>query len=667
MHMDKIAEVAVNLPLKNAYHYRIPHNLKSQLKIGMRVWINFGRRNIIGYVTNIISKTDIANIKPVLSIIDIEPLITAEMIKLSRWISDYYYTSLGEALSLFIPTPLNRGKTKIRTGQSLTPEENISINYSVLKLTPAQSSALLQIEAAVEENKHRVFLLHGITGSGKTEVYIRTIEAVRLHGFATIVLVPEISLTPQTVERFKQRFGSLVAVLHSRMTGSEKFYNWQRIKDGICQIIVGPRSAIFSPVKKLGLVIIDEEHENTYKQEDAPRYHAREVAIKRASLNRAIVILGSATPMLESYYLAKKGKYQLLELPVRVDGKVLPEVQIVNIRGMKYDYSKQNIFSHILQREIRKTLDQKKQIILFLNRRGFSTYIGCTKCGFVLRCERCSITLTYHFDLQQAVCHYCRAKVQPPEMCPECAAAYLKHFGIGTQKVESEIYRLFPDAKIERLDSDATAKRGSHEKIFTDFKLKKTNILIGTQMLAKGFDFPEVALVGVVLADAGFNFPDFRAGEKTFSLLTQVAGRTGRGDEQGKVIVQTCLPTHYAITASAKHDYQQFYQKEIKFRKQLNLPPFSHIIEVTIRGKDEKKIIAEIERLYKMVTEHLRDIKVKISTPAPAPIYKIKKNFYWQILLQLKQPLVITKTLRQIIVEFKKPSGIRLIINVDPR
>ncbi|MFC1667335.1 primosomal protein N' [Candidatus Omnitrophota bacterium] len=531
---------------------------------------------------------------------------------------------------------------------------------------PSEQSSGNSIKKCIDNKVHKVFLLHGVTGSGKTEVYLQSIAHALASGRSSIILVPEISLTPQTVARFKARFGGKIAVLHSRLLGSKRASEWERITSGDVQIVVGARSAIFAPLKDLGLVVVDEEHETSYKQADVPRYNARDVAIKRASLSSAIVILGSATPSLESFYAARKGDYSLIELSERIDSRLLPEVQIVDMREELTKTKKFPIFSQPLKIWIEKDIAEGKQVILFLNRRGFSTFISCRKCGYVLTCKRCSVSLTYHFHTKKLSCHHCNYKMDPPDVCPKCNSSYVRYWGIGTEKVESEVHRLFPRARISRMDTDATRKRGTHERVLSKFKEGKLDILVGTQMIAKGLDFPKVTLVGVISADTALNLPDFRSGERTFNLLTQVAGRAGRGDLGGRVIIQTYTPAHYSIQAAKHHDYNTFYGKEISFRKDLNLPPFSRMVSVMLRGRNEEKVLAVSESLREKLIKKDKSKKVEILGPAPSAVSRLKGMYRWNLFLKSDNIENIISLLKKVLKGRRREGGVIITVDVEP-
>ena len=518
-----------------------------------------------------------------------------------------------------------------------------------LTLTAAQRSAWQAIRSSLLQMatgyaSPTIFLLHGVTGSGKTEVYLQALaEAVKL-GKRGIVLVPEIALTPQTIERFASRFPHKVAILHSKLSLGEQFDEWQRIRNGEFDVVIGPRSAIFAPQPELGLIVIDEEHEWTYKQHDkSPRYQARDVAIKLAELTGAVVILGSATPDVETFYYTQRGDYGLLQLPERVvpdEGSPLPQVEVVDLRD-ELKAGNMSIFSRSLSQATAKAVANKEQVILFLNRRGGATFIQCRSCGFVLRCKRCEVALTYHFAEDVLVCHQCNYKMPVPQICPRCLSRRIKFLGTGTQKLEREASYTFPQARLLRWDSDVTKGRYSHQEILNKFRTHEADILIGTQMVAKGLDLPLVTLVGVINADTGLNLPDFRAGERTFQLLSQVLGRAGRGTLGGQVIIQTYSPEHYAVQTAAKHDYALFYEKEIDYRRQLHNPPFTRLACLVYSHTNDALCQREAERMKRLLIGEIESKGIddlNLIGPAPAFIHKLRGRFRWQLILRGSEP-----------------------------
>jgi primosomal protein N' (replication factor Y) len=530
---------------------------------------------------------------------------------------------------------------------------------AVPALTRAQDDAWAEIGAALDEPGYHPFLLHGITGSGKTEIYLRTIAGLLERGKRAIVLVPEISLTPQTIQRFAGRFPGRIAVLHSRLTAGERFDEWRRIRSGLADVVVGSRSAIFAPVPNLGGIVVDEEHEWSYKHERTPRYHARAAALKLGEIAGLTVVLGSATPALESYYAAQRGAMRLLTLPERVeaaralvvvgapsptrsdarprlDNTGLPPVELVDLRNELREGNR-SIFSTRLREAVQNALSLREQSILFLNRRGDSTFVLCRDCGFVMRCARCDASLVYHSDADDLVCHLCDARLPMPRACPACGGVHIRYFGAGTQKLESETRRLFPEARVLRWDRDAARARGAHEEILRAFTNHEADILVGTQMIAKGLDLPLVTLVGVLSADMSLHLPDFRAAERTFQLLTQVAGRAGRGPLGGRVIVQAYTPDHYCVRAAQNHDYVGFYEQEIAFRREHGYPPFGDMVRLLRVGygearveRDARSVVAQIRYLIR------RDALDGVDVVGPAPAYhqKIRGRYRWQIVLR---------------------------------
>ena len=548
------------------------------------------------------------------------------------------------------------------------------------QLNPAQAAAFAEVQNALARlsSLHsagapteggRILLLHGVTGSGKTEVYMQAIAQILESGKSVIVLVPEISLTPQTASRFIGRFGERVAVLHSRLSDGERYDSWHRIQKGEATIVIGPRSAVFAPVRELGLMIIDEEHSDSYKSDKAPRYHAREVAQKRSELANCALLLGSATPSLESFHRARNGTYQLLSLPTRVLDREMPKVHIVDMRA-ELKGGNRTIFSALLRNAIEQRLVKREQIILFLNRRGHSTYVFCRTCGYVERCRNCAISLTFHFETKKLVCHHCGHRRDTHPACPQCSSPAIRYFGMGTEAIEQEVRKAFPAANVKRFDADSTARKNAHQQILAAFQHQEIDILIGTQMVAKGLDFPNVTLVGVIAADTALNLPDFRASEQTFSLLTQVAGRSGRAEIPGEVIVQTYMPEHYCITAAQKHDYIGFYEQEVAARSALRYPPFSHMARLLLRGTDEKSVIeaahAVLNQLQCLQTE---GDSVDILGPAPAPLSKIEGKFRWHFLLRSETAEAISQHIQQLTAEPPpaiKSNAVELMIDIEP-
>ena len=552
-------------------------------------------------------------------------------------------------------------------------QQEVLEREQALTLNPAQHRALEAITSAVKQNQHKTILVHGITGSGKTEVYIQAIEEVISYGRQAIVLVPEISLTPQTRQRFRSRFDS-VAVLHSHLSDAERHWHWQQIANGEVQVVVGARSAIFAPTPRLGLIVLDEEHETSFKQETTPRYHARDVAVKRSQLQNVPLVLGSATPALETWHKAKIGEYELVSMPERVMNRSLPAVATVDLRHEGRSKQSFGSISRQLSTAMHQTLQNNGQVILLLNRRGYSTNIQCPACGFVLECPKCEISMTHHrYGIsgqrrELAICHYCDYQTAAPKHCPDCGGDAIRFGGLGTQRLEEEVKSRFPDVSVLRMDSDTMQRPNSHEQALDRFRSGEVKILVGTQMIAKGLDFPNVTLVGVINADTALHFPDFRAGERTFQLVTQVAGRTGRGEIEGRVLVQTYTPEHLSIQAATKHEYEMFADGELPGREQFGYPPFTKMIRLIIRGFDEAATMSYAGKLAERCKEALgrRQDEVRILGPAPAPIAKLRDRYRIHILLMGTAGELLRKVVGQVYAETKPVEGIQWVVDVDP-
>ncbi len=532
---------------------------------------------------------------------------------------------------------------------------------------PDQAKALAVILAALRARQHQVILVHGVTGSGKTEVYIQAIQEVVGYGRQAIVLVPEISLTPQTVERFRRRFGA-VAVLHSHLSDPERHWHWQRIAAGEVSVVVGARSAIFAPTPQLGLIVLDEEHEGSFKQEIAPRYHARDVAIARAAAEGVPLVLGSATPSLESWLRAQQGEYRLVELPRRVLDRPMPLVGTIDLRADVRRGQSHGAISRPLRQAMTTALEAGGQVILLLNRRGFSTHIQCPACGLVMRCPDCDIALTHHRTQQIALCHYCDYEVPAPAACPGCDFAGIRYSGLGTQRLEAELRARFPNVPCLRMDTDTMRGHGSHERALADFRSGKVKILLGTQMIAKGLDFPNVTLVGVINADTALHLPDFRAAERTFHLVTQVAGRTGRGPKGGRVLVQTFSPDHPAIRAAVRHDFAAFAAGELPIREQLRYPPYASMVRLVVRGPVEAvaaQFALHVAQRLRAAVDSLR-LEARVLGPAPAPLARLRGKFRFQIQAHGLDGETLRAAVRQCTAGVQPPEGVQWIADVDP-
>ncbi len=788
-----IARVSLEIALRKEFDYLIPPGLAGQIEVGSRVQVPFGPRKLFGYVTALAEESAVANLKSILRVAGASRgagLVTPKVLKLARWIADYYCCASEIALKSVLPEAVRKeesgwrerlfvralpvtgefpklskrqqavwniieerrelplqelvelAETTAATVRKLEDRGLVEIAPQIserdpyarehilpsqpLPLNPAQAAAMEKIKTAMDRSEDgglkmedgkakpssilrppsSTFLLHGVTGSGKTEVYLQALAHALEQGNGAIVLVPEISLTPQTVERFKARFSSgklqtLVAVLHSHLSAGERHDEWHKIRQGRARIVIGARSAIFAPVEPLGLIIVDEEHEHTYKQEEAPRYHARDVAIMRGQMENAVVVLGSATPSLESYYNCKKGKYTLLELPERVDNQKMPHVRVVDMRQAARGEKGIPIFSNQLKEAITQRLERGEQTILFLNRRGYSTALQCPKCGYVAQCPNCSLALTYHRPEQKLRCHICGFMDAVPAACPnaKCRNPAIRYAGLGTQKVEETLVKLFPHARVRRMDADTMKCKDDYRKTLGDFRVGKTDILLGTQMIAKGLHFPNVTLVGIIYADLALHQPDFRAGERTFQLLTQVAGRAGRGDVEGEVFVQAFAPFHPAIQYARRHDFTGFYEQEIEFREQLKYPPVSRVALLTLRGRNEDKVKFSAEHLKRELVRELvpasaggasvpasrfensnagtpvvsphQETKglfkdLIIAGPAPAPLLRAEQFYRYQIMLRTRAMSKLSQALANIIGTLAFPDDVTLSVDIDP-
>ena len=751
-----IVRVTLELALRKEFDYSVPAELSDQVDVGTRVQVPLGARKVLGCVTAMAEESAQTNLKPILKVIGEQTLVTAKVLKLARWIGEYYCCAPETALKSVLPEAVRQEKagwrerlfvralvpageaqklpkrqqqvweivqkrgelpladllelaeTTAGTVRRLEDRGLLTVSAQVserdpyagehilptqpLALNVAQARALSAVIAAVEANAGvvsksdgahsqagavtggRTFLLHGVTGSGKTEVYLQAIAHALERGKGAIVLVPEISLTPQTVERFKARFSSgpcrtLVAVLHSHLSSGERHDEWHKIRRGRARIAIGARSAIFAPIDPLGLIIVDEEHEQTYKQEEAPRYHARDVAIMRGQMEGATVLLGSATPSIESFYNCHIGKYTLLEMPERADDKKMPVVRIVDMRETMRRGKSIPVFSPQLKEAIALRLERAEQVILFLNRRGYSSSLQCPRCGYVAGCPNCSVSLTYHRHEQKLCCHICGHTDYVPAICPNegCRNPEIRYAGLGTQRVEETLIKLFPHARTVRMDSDALKRKEDYRRILGDFRVGKIDILLGTQMIAKGLHFPNVTLVGIIYADLALHQADFRAGERTFQLLTQVAGRAGRGDVEGEVFIQAFTPFHPAIQFARRHDFNGFYEQELEFRQQLNYPPFGRVALLTLKGRNEEKVKFSAEHIRRELDKALVGMKDLVLKPAvPAPLLRAEGFYRYQLTLLSRRMTVLSRKLAELGQAQVLPEEVTLTVDIDP-
>jgi primosomal protein N' (replication factor Y) len=658
----KYIEVVFNLPIDKGFHYAVPDHLSEAIRPGQLVRAPFRKRWATGICTRLIAKPEVPNTKQIDTILYPEPLIDEPLLKLTKAVADHYLCAWGEVIFAAIPPPIRspRYKRKIKDGIMETP---YLAPAAPVQLTSAQQGAMQAIKEALSSKDFKVILLHGVTGSGKTEIYIRALKAVVAQGQQGIVLVPEIALTPQTVLRFSSLF-SRVVVLHSMLTDVERARRWTQIRRGEVDVVIGTRSAIFSPLPRVGLIVLDEEHETTYKQETTPRYHAREVALQRARLSRALLILGSATPSLESYHHASSGSYLYVPLPERIHKRPLAKVEIVNMATEMREVKRYPILSRRLVQLIKETLIRGEQVLLFLNRRGFSTWISCPRCGWLLRCKRCDIALVYHKKESMVLCHYCLRHQDLPKDCPDCKGQ-LRWWGIGTERIQEEINQLLPDFHISRMDSDTMKHRDDYRAILEDLWKGQIDLLVGTQMLAKGLDVPNVTLVGVISADIPFHIPDFRSSERAFQLITQVAGRAGRGPKGGRVVIQTFNPEHYSIKFASGQDYIGFAQKELGMRRELSYPPFANLIRWVFQGRNEASVRRSALRWAEILRERFPGEDL-ILGPAPAPLYRLKGRYRVQVLMKAPKFEDIKEVLKALQNRIQSTRTIQCITDIDP-
>ncbi len=673
-----IAELVFNVPVERGFHYEVPAGWRVEL--GMRALAPFGPRTLVGFITQLPRRSQVKQPKMLLRLLDEAPVLSAESLRVARWLAHTYICSLGEACAAMVPTALrvrpgSPRAESLAVGSGFDPERQRRAEHgtrceagppSLLTLTPAQQCAYEALHTALNARRAHTFLIHGVTGSGKTELYLRLIAEALSQGRSAICLVPEIALTPQTIDRFQQRFGSAVALWHSRLTARQRGQEWSRMRTGQARVVVGTRSAVFAPIASIGAIILDEEQDASYKQEEVPRYHARDVALERARLAKAVVILGSATPSVESYFHAHASRYTLLELPTRIHERPMPQVDIVDMRQDAVRVARGSALSPRLQQALTQVVDRHEQAILLLNRRGFARSMACPACGIVMRCRDCAVPLIYHASRKGLLCHYCNAQQEAPESCPACRRGVLRVRGVGTERIESELYRLFPTVGIGRMDRDTTRGRTSHREIYDAMHTQAIDLLVGTQMVAKGWDIPQVTLVGVVSADTALNIPDFRAGELTFALLTQVAGRAGRGERPGRVIIQTACPTHYAIVAASRHDAAGFYKAELAMRRRLALPPFVRLIELTVHNRRRPAVQAAAETLAEAL-KAARVRSVTILGPAPHRVAVLRGRHRWRVLLKTRSIEPALALVRQTIGSGRRIHGLPVSVDVDPR
>jgi primosomal protein N' (replication factor Y) len=694
MFEGRYVEVAIGLPIHRLFHYGVPDSLRSEVAIGKRVLIPFGSRQLTGYVVGFLMLSKTKSLREISGIIDQEPVFTSQMLELTKWMSEYYLVSWGEALEAALPGGLKARKNAecgIRSpvASRQSPEANLarlasrakrgedgnaefgiqSLPYRLQTLTQEQEDALTIIKENIDRRGTEVVLLQGVRGSGKSQVCLEAIAYTLRKGRKAIFLLPEIFLIPQVVAKFKSRFGDRIGVLHSKLSARQGYNEWRKISDGQVDIVVGVRSAIFAPLPDLGLIVIDQEHDTSYKQENKPRYHARDVARMRAEYEGVPLILVSAAPSVESYHSAKLGKYKFVRLPGRMNQRALPSIKIVDMRKEPNRDGGKAIFSQELREAIGDRLKAGGKVVLFLNKRGYASFVLCRECGLVIRCPNCNLTLSYHHATKELKCNHCSYRQKAPSVCPECGSSYFGYFGIGTQRVEQELKGFLPRARILRLDVDTASRKSP---ILDAFRAQKANILVGTQLVIKGMGFPANTLLGIVSADTTLNLPDFRASEHTFQLMGEAAGWVGRGSTPCEVILQTYLPDQYAITCACRSDYETFYREELSNREELSYPPFSYLVKVVLRGATQAQAMKSAQDLARMLEEerHQQGFdSITILGPIAAPIARIRRKFRWQLVLKGANSDQLHSLMRSILIKahaLLRMKTIHIDIDVDP-
>ena len=643
------AQVVFNIPVPGPFTYLIGD--LTDCEVGARVIAPIGRRSLAGFVVDILDTAPpgLPELKRITRVIDREPLFDADYLNIARWMSELYLASIGECLSAMIPG--GRRESELPA----LGADDTAFSARPFELSDEQNAAV----QAICDRSDGLSYLYGITGSGKTEVFLSAASRTLSEGRSIIYLVPEISLTHQVTETIRQRFQETAAVLHSGLTGSQRLTEWRRILSGEARFVIGARSAVFAPVKRLGLIIIDEEHEGSYKSGASPRYHARQVAMKRCAEQGARLVMGSATPSVEAYHLMEQGRIRRITLSRRLSGGTLPQMQTVDLRGSP------GVLSRQLVDEIRTTHEQGRQTILFLNRRGFAYFFHCRSCGYQMTCRNCSVTLTYHKNRELMVCHYCGYKTRPVEICPECKSLDVGYSGFGTQRIEEEVASQFAGYRIRRLDTDSVRKKGTLEETIRAFRNGELDILLGTQMVAKGLNFPGLKLVGIILADTGLSMPDFRAAERTFNLIVQVSGRAGRFMPDGKVIIQTFHPDNDAIRMAAAGQVDQFYAQELSIRSSLKFPPFSRLLRVVFRGRSGDRVAGCASEFSGLLIARLGG-NGEVLGPAECPIGIIAANHRMQVIVKAFRFDAAHAALRSAVQSFHAPRDVYLEIDIDP-
>jgi len=665
MDADCFAQVVFGLPLSRAFDYEIPSSFSGKVRIGQRVKVPFGRRWKTGYVVGLRQKSALPKkaIKPIQEVLDEKPLLNEKFLELSKRISEYYLCSWGEALEAILPSsfrPRKRTSPKIERSEERKKEEH---SREVL-FSEEEKVILEDLEAKILSEKQKTFLFFGGSRHRKTALLLQLIQKYLEQGCSTIALFPEITLTEEAFKLFSEKFGDHVCLMHSGLSPLERYALWQSLREGKHKIVIGTRSAIFSPVQQLGLIVLFEEQDTSYKQEETPRYHARHVAHFRSQLEGANIVLESETPSLESYSEALKNHYQLIGLPQEKSLRALPKVSVVDMREEILHQKRKVLFSNYLERRMTETLKTNGQILLFLNRRGFSTFVHCKRCGTVLRCEHCRLSFKYHTSPRRLVCHYCNLEKEAPSICPTCRESYLQYTGAGTEKVESEVHRIFPTARSARLDSDVVTHH-EEKRLQEALERGELDLVIGTQLVIRE-TFPErLPLVGILSADTLLNMPDFRSAERTFSTLNHLVEQAKGNEKGGEVVIQSFSPEHHAILASAMQDYPAFYSQEIRSRKQLGFPPFRYLARVLFIGKKEEAVSEAAHLFKKHLNRMKKKKKISILGPAPALYKPVKKKWQWQLIVKSQQGN-LAEILQSVLKRFQKKHTVQLVVDIDP-
>ena len=658
------AHVALPLPVRQTFLYRVPEALGPRAVPGAQVSVPFRGRARRGFVVALSDTCDLEKVSDLTGVLPVPPL-SAHLLELARWIAEYYLAPLGEVLAAALPGGLEGfARSRARRGAEEEPVMTLPLPERV-RLTRGQAAAVREVVGAVARGGFAPLLLHGVTASGKTEVYLRAAHAAREAGGQTLVLVPEVALGSQVVAAFRRRFSARIGVLHSYLTVGERRRNWELASRGALDVVVGARSAVFAPLPNLRLIVVDEEHEPAYKQSEMLRYHGRDVAVRRAQLLGITVVLGSATPSLESLANAARGKYRPLRLPRRVDSRPMPVVRVVDLRR---DCAGGELLSRPLRQAIAERLERREQTVLFLNRRGHSHYTQCRACGFTPECPICDITLTLHLAPSEWRCHYCDHRQPASVRCPSCQAPMLRFAGAGTQRAERELAAAFPQARLLRLDTDVAHVPGSARAVLAAFARGEADVLLGTQMIAKGLDFPRVTLVGVLDADVALHLPDFRAAERTFQLLVQVSGRAGRGPVAGEVFVQTCTPDHHAVAAAALNDERMFLDRELGQRREAGYPPFRRLATVLFSGTDEGEVEAAATRIRERIEAPAAAAGVEVLGPAPQALARLRGRHRWHLLLKATNATSLRETVAHALeqADAARIRGVKVMADVDP-